>query len=171
MPEAHIIRRIRNSPEDLYGFVADVEKYPEFINLISALRITKTLSETEFEAEAVVAYKMISESFRSHVMTDADALKIEVTKAEKGGAVKSLLNRWQFHPLKDGSTLIDVVVDVRLKARSLEFLLRNKFSSASVHIVSAFERRAGQILPVVGEADYDFKAEAKALGVNLDNLV
>lgn len=90
MPNAHIIRRIRNSPEDLFRLVADVEAYPEFINLISALRITKTLSETEFEAEAVVAYKMISESFRSLVTTDTEALKIEVKKAEKGGAVKSL---------------------------------------------------------------------------------
>ena len=102
MPEAHIIRRIRSSPEDLFGFVADVERYPDFINLISAMRITKTLSETEFEAEAIVVYKMLSETFRSLVMTDADALKIEVKKAEKGGAVKTLVNRWQFYPLEDG---------------------------------------------------------------------
>ena len=171
MPETKIIRRIRSNPEDLFGFVADVESYPEFINLISALRITKTLSETEFEAEAIVAYKMISESFRSLVMTDAKALKIEVKKAEKGGAVKSLVNKWQFYPLEDGSTLIDVNVDVRLKARSLEFLLRKKFASASNHIVSAFERRAAQILPVVGEENYDFMAEAKACGLDVKSLV
>lgn len=171
MPDAHIIRRIRNSPEDLFHLVADVETYPEFINLISALRITKTLSETEFEAEAIVAYKMISESFRSRVTTDAQALKIEVKKAEKGGAVKSLVNQWQFYALDDGSTLVDVVVDVRLKARALEFLLREKFTKASVHIISAFERRAAQVLPVVGEADYDFAAEAKAHGVDMKNFI
>ncbi len=167
MPNAHIIRRIRNSPEDLFRLVADVEAYPEFINLISALRITKTLSETEFEAEAVVAYKMISESFRSLVTTDTEALKIEVKKAEKGGAVKSLVNQWQFYALEDGSTLVDVVVDVRLKARALEFLLRDKFEKASVHIVSAFERRAAQILPVMGEMDYDFTAEVKKHGLSV----
>ena len=171
MPEAHIIRRIRSSPEDLFGFVADVERYPDFINLISAMRITKTLSETEFEAEAIVAYKMLSETFRSLVMTDADALKIEVKKAEKGGAVKTLVNRWQFYPLEDGSTLIDVVVDVRLKARALEFLLRDKFTKASNQIVSAFERRAAQVLPVVGKANYDFTTEAKAHGLDIENLV
>ena len=170
MPKAHLIRRIRSSPEELFDFVADVERYPEFINLISALRITKKLSETEFEAEAIVAYKMISESFRSLVTTDSDALRIEVKKAEKGGAVKSLLNSWEFYPLADGSTLVQVVVDVRLKARALEFLLRDKFQKASVHIVTAFERRAAQILPVVGEAEYDFAAEAKAIGLNLKNI-
>ena len=112
MPEVHLIRRIRNRPADIFDLVADVEKYPEFINLISALRITKTLSDTEFEAEAIVAYKMISESFQSHILVDKEALRIEVKKAEKGGAVKSLINRWQFYPLNDGSTLVDVVVDV-----------------------------------------------------------
>ena len=171
MPKTHLIRRIRNSPEALFNFVADVESYPEFINLISALRITKTLSSTEFEAEAIVAYKMISESFRSLIMTDAEALKIEVKKAEKGGAVKMLLNRWQFYALEDGSTLVDVIVDVRLKARTLEFLLRDKFKKASVEIVSAFERRAAQILPVVGDVNYDFTDEANAFGLVLDNVV
>lgn len=166
MPKAHLIRRIRNAPEGLFELVADVENYPEFINLISALRITKKLSETEFEAEAVVAYKMISESFRSHVFADPEALKIEVKKAEKGGAVKSLLNSWNFYPLKDGSTLVDVVVEVRLKAMPLEFLLRDKFEKASIHIVNVFETRARQNLPRVGNIEYDFADEMKALGLD-----
>lgn len=166
MPKAHLIRRIRNAPEGLFDLVSDVENYPEFINLISALRITKKLSETEFEAEAVVAYKMISETFRSHVIADREALKIEVKKAEKGGAVKSLLNSWNFYSLKDGSTLVDVVVDVRLKAMPLEFLLRDKFEKASIHIVNVFETRARQNLPRVGNIEYDFTDEMKALGLD-----
>ena len=171
MPATHLIRRIRSNPEDLFRFVADVERYPEFINLISALRITKKLSETEFEAEAIVAYKMMSESFRSLVTTDFDALRIEVKKAEKGGALKSLVNSWRFYPLADGSTLVEVVVDVRLKARTLEFLLRDKFKKASVHVITAFDRRAAQVLPVVGAKNYDFAPEAKALGLNVANIV
>ena len=165
MPKAHLIRRIRNAPEDLFDLVSDVENYPEFINLISVLRITKTLSDTEFEAEAVVSYKMLSETFRSHIIADREALKIEVKKAEKGGAVKSLLNSWSFYRLKDGSTLVDVVVDVRLKARPLEFLLRDKFEKASIHIVNVFELRAQQNYQVVGEPDYDWNPEMKSLGL------
>lgn len=171
MPEAHLIRRIRNSPEGLFDLVADVENYPEFINLISALRVTKKLSETEFEAEAVVAYKMISETFRSHIMADREALKIEVKKAEKGGAVKSLLNRWTFYPLKDGSTLVEVVVDVKLKAMPLEFLLRDKFAKASVHIVNVFETRARQNLQRIGHAKYDYKSELEAFGLDAEKII
>jgi coenzyme Q-binding protein COQ10 len=165
MPKAHLVRRIRNAPEDLFDLVSDVENYPDFINLISVLRITKVLSDTEFEAEAVVSYKMLRETFRSHIIADREALKIEVKKAEKGGAVKSLLNRWRFYRLKDGSTLVDVVVDVRLKARPLEFLLRDKFEKASIHIVNLFETRASQNYPRIGEKDYDWKPEMKSLGL------
>lgn len=168
MPKAHIIRRIRNSPEGLFDLVSDVEAYPEFINLISALRVTKKLSETEFEAEAIVVYKMLRETFRSLIIADREALKISVKKAEKGGAVKSLLNDWTFYPLKDGSSLVEVIVEVRLKAMPLEFLLRDKFEKASVHIVNVFETRARQNLPRVGKADYDYMPELIALGLKPD---
>ena len=171
MPRAHIMRRIRNRPEDLFDLVADVENYPEFINLISVLRVTKKLSETEFEAEAIVAYKMISETFRSHITVDREDLEIAVTKAQKGGAVKSLLNSWKFYPLEDGSTLVDVVVDVRLKAMPLEFLLRDKFAKASAHIVSVFEKRASQDFPLVGDVEYDCAPEMAALGLDDAKLI
>lgn len=171
MPNAHFMRRIRHRPQDLFDLVSNVENYPEFINLISALRVTKKLSETEFEAEAIVAYKMISETFRSHIVTDREALKITVRKAEKGGAVKSLLNSWDFYPLSDGSTLVDVVVDVRLKAMPLEFLLRDKFAKAAIHIVSVFERRAGQEFPIVGDANYDCRHELTALGLDAGKII
>jgi len=171
VPKAHLTRRIRSRPEALFDLVADVEKYPEFINLLSALRITKNLSDTEFEAEAIVAYKMFRETFRSHILADRHALKISVKKAEKGGAVKSLVNNWGFYPLKDGSCLVDVEVEVRLKAMPLEFLLRDKFARASAHIVNLFEVRAKQNLPIIGKIEYDFKPEMLALGLDEAKLV
>ena len=55
MPSTHLVRYSAHPADELLAMVADVESYPEFINLISALRITKKISDTEFEAEAVVA--------------------------------------------------------------------------------------------------------------------
>ena len=171
MPSTRIIRRIRHDDAALFALVADVENYPDFIDLISALRITKQVSETEFEAEAIVAYKMLRESFLSKVVIDPTTKRIEVTKAEKGGAVKSLLNTWAFYPLEDGSTLVDVFVEVRLKARPLEFLLREKFGKAAIHVMNLFETRAGQTLPHIGAAEYVFSAEAARLGLPRDAFV
>ena len=171
MPATRIIRRIRHNADELFDLVANVETYPEFIDLISALRITKKRSETEFDAEAIVAYKMIRESFRSNVSIDRDAMEISVKKAEKSGAVKDLQNIWKFYPIEDGSTIVDVTVDVRLKALPLEFLLREKFEKAASHIMNLFETRAGKTLKHIGDKAYDAKGELARLGLNSEGVV
>jgi coenzyme Q-binding protein COQ10 len=151
------------------GLVSDVENYTRFISLISALRVTKTTQITEthkrFEAEAVVAYKFISETFRSVVEVKTDAREIVVKKADKGGAVKSLINNWKFYELSDGSTLVDFDVDVRLKAFPLEMLARDKFDMVAEKIMSMFIDYAGETLETVGDNSLDLKAEKQRLGL------
>jgi len=152
MPSASFTRHICHDSDELLEMVADVENYPVFINLISALRITKKIDDKNFEAEAVVAYKMIRESFKSLIHIDREKKFIRVTKAEKGGAVKTLENTWKFHSLSDGSTAVEFYVDVTLKAFPLNMLIRDKMDRASTVIMNAFVARAAQICkPVKGE--------------------
>ncbi len=152
------------------GLVANVENYPRFIELISALRVTKetqlSAHHTHFEAEAVVAYKFISETFRSVVDVHRDTRQIAVKKADKGGAVKSLINDWTFHELSDGSTLVDFEVDVRLKAFPLEILARDKFDKVATTIMAMFIDYAGETLEVVGDAELNMSAELTRLGLS-----
>ena len=167
MPKVHLQRRMRHSPEDMLALVADVPRYPEFINLISSVRVLKTdtvsPSHERFTADVGIAYKFISEQFRSQVNVDKNAKTLSIERAGHGGAVKDLRNHWHFATLKDGSTLIDFRLNVRLKAAPLEFLIKQKFDKATRHIMGAFETRAGQICKLVGDEDYDYRAEAKAL--------
>ena len=165
MPSASFTRRIAHSPDELLEMVADVEKYPEFISLVAALRVTKRKSEAEYEAEAVIAYKMLRESFRSDIKVDRAARTIHVTKAQKGGAVKALENRWVFHPLPDGTTLIEFFVDVSLALAPLNFVLREKMSKASDVIMGAFEARAAQVCAPVTAEDLDLAAAHERLGL------
>ena len=90
MPSASFTKRINHSADDLLDMVANVEEYPTFIDLISSLRITKQVSETDFEAEAVAAYKSIRQSFKSLVQVDREKKLIRVTKAEKAERSKIL---------------------------------------------------------------------------------
>lgn len=170
MPSASLLQRVRHRPDDIMKLVADVESYPRFINLISALRVTKTTDVSDmhkrFEAEAVVAYKFISETFRSIVEVRNDSRRILVQKADKGGAVKSLKNNWVFYELSDGSTLVDFDVDVRLKAFPLEMILREKFDKAAQKIMSMFIDYAGETLERVGEDNLDLDAEIHRLGLS-----
>lgn len=167
MPRARFQRHICHAPDDLLGLVADVERYPEFIKFISALRITKRVSADEFEAEAIVAYKMLREAFRSDVKIDRQARRIAVTKAQKGGALKTLSNDWAFHELSDGSTLIDFSVDVSLSVFLLNRLIASKMDKAADIIMGAFERRAAQICKPAGSKDIDLAAEQGRLGIGI----
>jgi len=170
LPAASLLQRVKHRPDDIMGLVADVESYPRFINLISALRVTKKTQLTEhhtyFEAEAVVAYKFISETFRSVVDVHSDSRQIVVKKADKGGAVKSLINNWIFYELADGSTLVDFDVDVRLKAFPLEILARDKFDKVAQKIMSMFIAYAGETLDVVGDDAFDMTADVDRLGLS-----
>ena len=165
MPSASFTRHICHDADDLLEMVANVEDYPTFINLISALRITKQIDERNFEAEAVVAYKMIRESFKSLIHIDREKKYIRVTKAEKGGAVKTLENTWKFHPLSDGSTAVEFYVDVSLKAFPLNMLIRDKMDKASEVIMNAFVARAAQVCRSVKSEDIDLTAEYGRLGL------
>lgn len=165
MPSASFTRHIFHAPDDLLEMVANVEDYPSFINLISALRITKKISDTDFEAEAVVAYKMIRESFKSLIHIDREKKFIRVTKAEKGGAVKTLENTWRFHELSDGSTAVEFYVDVSLKAFPLNMLIRDKMDKASDVIMNAFVARAAQVCKPVKDEGLDLVAEYQRLGL------
>ena len=173
MPAARYAKRILHSPDDLLEMVADVEKYPEFVDLIAAMRVIsredRSPTHTHFEAEALVAYKAINEQFASQVDVYRDQHKIVVTKSERGGALKSLLNEWTFHPLPDGSTLVEFFVEVRLKAFFLEGLLKTKFAEAAEDIMDKFERRAGKLYSKVGEESYDAAADIARL--NLQDAV
>ena len=145
--------------------VADVENYPQFISLISALRITKKISETDFEAEAIVSYKMLRESFRSLIHIDRETKFIRVTKAEKGGAVKTLENTWKFHTLSDGTTAVEFFIEVSLKAFPLNILIQEKMQKASDVIMSAFERRAADVCKPIESGGLDLSAEYARLGL------
>ncbi|MGB0906300.1 MAG: type II toxin-antitoxin system RatA family toxin [Maricaulaceae bacterium] len=167
MPSTKLKQRVMFAPGDMLSLVADVEKYPEFISMISALRITKRNKPQSgpeaFEAEAVIAYKFLSEAFISKVRIDPDARVISVTKADRSGAVKSLSNRWVFYELSDGSTLIDFDVDVRLKAFPLEMLAREKFGKVAQKIMDMFIKRAEDICQKTGREDLDVRAEMATL--------
>ena len=167
MPEVRYAKRIFHSPDDLLDMVADVERYPEFVDLISELRITKveerSPSHTHFEAEAVVVYKMVNEVFGSQVDIYRDQHKIVVQKSERGGAVRKLLNEWVFHPLPDGSTLVEFFVDVRLKAFFLDGLLASKFDKAANQVMDSFQAQAARLYEPAGEESYDAAADIARL--------
>lgn len=150
-------------PDDMLSMVADVERYPKFIKFISALRVKnrRQISENieQFEADATVSFKFVTEQFTSAVKVDKGDRTIFVKKSGSGGALRSLENNWKFTELSDGSTLVDFYVDVSLKAFPLNILLKDKFDSVGTQMMKLFEKKAGLAFEKVGDPNLDWESE------------
>jgi len=170
MARTRLRRHLGYNAGDLYRLAVDVEKYPRFINLLTAVRISNrravTAHHMRFEADAKVSYKFISETFRSLVDCYANEHRIVVSKPSQSGAVKILSVHWVFHPLSDGTTLVDFDVEVELKSKMLNGLMRSKFDKASEYIMKLFEQRASVMLKPVAGGDLNMDTELDRLGLD-----
>ena len=148
MAKLHLKKRVPYTPKQMILLVEDVEKYPEFLNFIAAVRklshedITK--DKAVFTADVAIQYKFVSETFRSEVSVDRDLGTLNIKRAGHGGAVRTLRNTWKFIEQDDGSTLIDLFLEVTLKAAPLEFMFKRKFESITRQTMNAFIARAKQ---------------------------
>jgi coenzyme Q-binding protein COQ10 len=165
MPATSFLQYVPHAPDCVMSLVTDVERYPDFIPAMSALRKTRDLPDG-FEAEAIINFKGIVETFASKVTINPEARTVTAVKMRRGGVVKSLDNRWQFHELSDGSTLVDFHVDVRL-VFPLESLLKQKFDQAKTVVSEVFIEQAKAHCELVGDpSKIDLVAEATRLGLS-----
>ena len=145
MPTHAEQRHLPYTPEQLFDLVADVEKYGEFLPWCVACRITKRdakKEKSEIEADLIIGYKMIREKFKSHVVLDRpNHIRVEYLD----GPMKSLSNDWKFIPTDDGTCIIDFYVDFEFKNPMLQGLITMFFDKAVSRMVSAFEKRAGEL--------------------------
>jgi coenzyme Q-binding protein COQ10 len=136
-------RHLPYTAEQLYGLVADIERYPEFLPWCVAARIARRDGDT-IHADLVIGFKMVRERFTSRVKLDPEGKRIDVAYAE--GPFKYLNNHWMFEPrpMADGKPgcAIEFFVDFEFKSRMLQKLIELLFHEAVRRMVSAFESRA-----------------------------
>jgi coenzyme Q-binding protein COQ10 len=144
MREFSTKRRVQHSASRMFDLVADVERYPEFVPLCRALRITRREEAGEglevITADMTVAYKMIQETFTSRVTLDRLRLRIGVEYLN--GPFSHLDNRWVFHPLGEYACEIEFYIAYEFRSRTLGMLMGAMFDTAFRRFAAAFERRA-----------------------------
>jgi coenzyme Q-binding protein COQ10 len=140
MPTHAEHRVLPYTPEQMYGLVADIERYPEFLPWCVAARIRERKADT-ITADLVIGFKMIRERFTSHVKLDPPGC-IDVAYAE--GLFRYLNNHWIFERVPGGCR-IDFFVDFEFKSRMLQKVIEMLFSEAVKRMVAAFESRALQL--------------------------
>jgi coenzyme Q-binding protein COQ10 len=130
----------------MFDLVADVEKYPQFVPLCSALTIksrTEKDGTTVMVADMTVAYKIIRETFTSRVMLDRANRTVLVEYLS--GPFKRMQNRWSFHPMGEDACDVEFFIDYEFRSRTLAMLMGAMFDAAFRRFATAFEHRADEI--------------------------
>jgi coenzyme Q-binding protein COQ10 len=147
MPHFSTKRRVRHSATDMFDLVVDMEKYPAFVPLCSALKVRSRTQKGEgvsvVIAEMTVAYKMIQQTFITRDTLDAANLKILVEYLE--GPFSHLRNRWVFHPTGENTCEVEFFIEYEFRSRTLAMLMGAMFDTAFRKFAAAFEKRADQV--------------------------
>lgn len=147
MPQFSTKRRVRHTATDMFDLVADVEKYPQFVPLCSALAVKSRLSKGDdivvLVADMTVAYKIVRETFSSRVMLDRPNQEILVEYLN--GPFKRMQNRWTFHPVGEDTCDVEFFIEYEFRSRVLAMLMGAMFDAAFRKFSAAFEKRADKV--------------------------
>jgi coenzyme Q-binding protein COQ10 len=147
MPQFTTVRRVYHRADQMFGLVADVEKYPQFLPMCEALSV-RSRKERDGKAlliaDMTVGYKLIRETFTSQVLLKPEENVIDVKYLD--GPFRYLDNRWTFKPVGEGSECdVEFFIDYEFKSRTLGLLMGTMFDLAFKKFSEAFEKRADQI--------------------------
>jgi coenzyme Q-binding protein COQ10 len=147
MPEFSTRRHVRHSAAEMFDLVADMEGYPKFVPLCSALRVRQRRQVEEgietALSEMTVAYKFIHETFTTKVTLHRP--KMEILVEHLRGPFSHLKNRWAFKDRGDGSCDVEFYLSYEFSSRTFALLMGAVFDLAFRRFADAFERRADQV--------------------------
>ncbi len=136
----------------MFALVADMDSYPEFVPLCTALRVRRRDSREDGVeialAEMEVGYKAIRERFTTRVTLEAARNEILVEYVD--GPFSHLRNRWRFRDLQEMSSErkrseIEFFIDYQFRSRTLGALMGAVFDDAFHKFAAAFEQRADKV--------------------------
>ena len=139
---SHCETRLVPYPAELmYAVVSDVEKYPEFLPWVLALRILSR-REDGLTAEMAVGYGALRERYTSDVKLDPRVHRIDVVQLK--GPFKTLENHWQFTPSGAGCD-VTFSIQFEFQSRLLHTVAGAKFEKVMLKMADAFEARAAAL--------------------------
>jgi len=146
MPNFETTHRVLHSADEMFALVADIESYPQFVPLCSALRIEKRTADENGEtliARMTASYKLFSESFTTKVRVQPQQRVILVDYLD--GPFRKLENRWTFFPSGEDACRIQFYLDYEFRSLPLQMLMGSVFDKAFRKFSTAFEERADAI--------------------------
>ena len=149
MPRHHETRLLPYTAQQMYGLVADVARYPEFLPWNSAARIRSRgpceVGEVGeggevLEADLVISFKVFRESFGSRVTLLPGQGRILTEYLD--GPFRHLKSVWMFADRPGGGCEVTFDVDFEFRNAILAGIIGLVFNEAMTRVVRAFETRA-----------------------------
>lgn len=138
MPRHSETRVLPWSPAEMFDLVADVQRYPEFLPWVVAVR-PRRQDESESVWDMSVGFRSLRETFTSRVrLYRPDHIDVDYIS----GPLRHLHNDWRFHPAAGGGTSLEFCVDFEFKSKLFERLAGAFFHEAFKRMVASFEARA-----------------------------
>ena len=136
-------RSVPYPAELMYAVVSDVEKYPQFLPWVVALRVLARKPDG-MSAEMAVGYGGLRERYTSDIKLTPAIHRIDVTQTS--GPFEVLENHWQFTPRGDGQGCeVTFSILFEFKSRLLHSVAGAKFEKVMLKMADAFEARAKDI--------------------------
>jgi coenzyme Q-binding protein COQ10 len=126
----------------MYGIVADVERYPEFVPWCAGLRVESREKSENGEiliAETIVGFKSLRERYTSRVTLNPAARTVDVLQTK--GVFRHLENHWKFIPEGQGCR-IDFKIAFEFRSRILGIVADAALGQVLLRMTDAFEKRA-----------------------------
>jgi len=142
-------RHMPHTADQMYGLVADVALYPQFLPWCSAARVrsrTPTDNGEVLEADLVISFKVFRETFGSRVVLAPDARTIDTQYID--GPFRHMKSTWSFAEVDadaGGGCDVSFHVDFEFRNAVLQALIGVVFNEAMLRIVRAFEHRANDL--------------------------
>ena len=134
-------RLVPYAAELMYAVVSDVEKYPQFLPWVVALRVVSR-RENGLIAEMAVGYGALRERYTSDVRLDPAARTIDVIEIK--GPFKTLENHWRFTPKNEGCE-VEFSILFEFNNRLLHSAAGHAFEKVMIKMADAFEARAAAL--------------------------
>jgi coenzyme Q-binding protein COQ10 len=139
------IKLTRQSPftaEQMFALVVDVDRYHEFIPYCTASRVRSRQpveGGEEMQADLVIAYKFLRETYRSKIELGHAPLRVTVNQAR--GPFRHLFNKWQFEPTETGCD-VHFELQFDFAVPLLRRVIQPMMGRVVERFVAAFEQRA-----------------------------
>lgn len=137
-------RLIGYSPEQLYGVVAAVDLYEDFVPWCQRSTVLWRKGEEKLDAELEIGFKFLVERYISHVeLRKPTLIKTSVSQSK---LFEYLNNIWEFRPgPASGSCNLHFSVDFQFRSPLYRKVANMFFNEVVTRLVGSFEKRCGTV--------------------------